>query len=105
MHFNETFFLFSFADSQDVDLDAILGELCALEQRCEGEIASTPVSENQGQVGRPLNGRINSGETTEISKNDGKYTNSSSKYLSKFENVSEIALKKNFKGISHYYTY
>ncbi|XP_051162589.1 abnormal cell migration protein 10 isoform X2 [Leptopilina boulardi] len=57
-------------DSQDVDLDAILGELCALERRCDGDIAATPVSDSQRQ-GRPGSTRINSGENTEIGKNEG----------------------------------
>ncbi|KAJ8683746.1 hypothetical protein QAD02_019538 [Eretmocerus hayati] len=61
--------------SQDVDLDAILGELCALEQRCENEIAATPNSDNQRQ-NRPTNGRITSGEGTDISKNEGLRTDS-----------------------------
>lgn len=63
--------LFIFADSQDVDLDAILGELCALERRCDGDIASTPAPDTQ-RPGRPNSGRINTGEnTTDIGKNDG----------------------------------
>ncbi|XP_031789307.1 amyloid beta A4 precursor protein-binding family B member 1-interacting protein isoform X4 [Nasonia vitripennis] len=56
-------------DSQDVDLDAILGELCALEQRCENDIASAPTSDNQ-RLNRPTNGRINPGENTDIGKNE-----------------------------------
>lgn len=58
-----------FLDSQDVDLDAILGELCALERRCDGDIASTPAPDNQ-RPGRPNSGRINPGDSTDIGKND-----------------------------------
>ncbi|XP_011310496.1 amyloid beta A4 precursor protein-binding family B member 1-interacting protein isoform X2 [Fopius arisanus] len=57
-------------DSQDVDLDAILGELCALERRCDGDIASTPAPDVQ-RPGRPNSGRINAGDNTDIGKNDG----------------------------------
>ncbi|XP_046420011.1 amyloid beta A4 precursor protein-binding family B member 1-interacting protein isoform X1 [Neodiprion fabricii] len=57
-------------DSQDVDLDAILGELCALERRCDGDIAATPAPDSQRQ-GRPNNTRINPTDSTDISKNDG----------------------------------
>lgn len=57
-------------DKITIDLDAILGELCALERRCDGDIAATPVSDSQRQ-GRPGSTRINSGENTEIGKNDG----------------------------------
>ncbi|KAF7987666.1 hypothetical protein HCN44_003529 [Aphidius gifuensis] len=57
-------------DSQDVDLDAILGELCALERRCDGDIASTPAPDTQ-RPGRPNSGRINPGDSTDIGKNDG----------------------------------
>ncbi|XP_008560684.1 amyloid beta A4 precursor protein-binding family B member 1-interacting protein isoform X2 [Microplitis demolitor] len=57
-------------DSQDVDLDAILGELCALERRCDGDIASTPAPDTQ-RTGRPNSGRINAGDNTDIGKTDG----------------------------------
>ncbi|KAK0176053.1 hypothetical protein PV328_000229 [Microctonus aethiopoides] len=57
-------------DSQDVDLDAILGELCALERRCDGDIASTPAPDTQ-RPGRPTIARINPSDSTEIGKNDG----------------------------------
>ena len=57
------------ADSQDVDLDAILGELCALEQRCENDLAATPNSDNQ-RPNRPTNGRITAGEN-DIGKTEG----------------------------------
>ncbi|XP_034935672.1 amyloid beta A4 precursor protein-binding family B member 1-interacting protein isoform X2 [Chelonus insularis] len=57
-------------DSQDVDLDAILGELCALERRCDGDIASTPAPDTQRQ-GRPNSTRINAGDNTDIGKTDG----------------------------------
>ncbi|XP_063991895.1 amyloid beta A4 precursor protein-binding family B member 1-interacting protein isoform X2 [Diachasmimorpha longicaudata] len=57
-------------DSQDVDLDAILGELYALERRCDGDIASTPAPDAQ-RPGRPNSGRINAGDNTDIGKNDG----------------------------------
>ncbi|KAL6259550.1 hypothetical protein P5V15_009468 [Pogonomyrmex californicus] len=56
-------------DSQDVDLDAILGELCALERRCDGDIAATPAPDSQ-RPGRPTSARINSGDNTDI-KNEG----------------------------------
>ncbi|XP_066593265.1 abnormal cell migration protein 10 [Prorops nasuta] len=56
-------------DSQDVDLDAILGELCALERRCDGDIAATPAGDSQRQ-GRPGSGRINPSDSTDIAKND-----------------------------------
>ncbi|XP_050451244.1 amyloid beta A4 precursor protein-binding family B member 1-interacting protein isoform X2 [Cataglyphis hispanica] len=56
-------------DSQDVDLDAILGELCALERRCDGDIASTPAPDTQ-RPGRPSSARINPGDSTDI-KNEG----------------------------------
>ncbi|XP_070162246.1 amyloid beta A4 precursor protein-binding family B member 1-interacting protein isoform X3 [Polyergus mexicanus] len=56
-------------DSQDVDLDAILGELCALERRCDGDIASTPAPDTQ-RSGRPSSTRINPGDSTDI-KNEG----------------------------------
>ncbi|KOC64177.1 Ras-associated and pleckstrin homology domains-containing protein 1 [Habropoda laboriosa] len=59
-----------FVDSQDVDLDAILGELCALERRCDGDIAATPASDTQRQ-GRPNSTRITAGDNTDISKNEG----------------------------------
>lgn len=62
--------LFDLADSPDVDLDAILGELCALEQRCENDIACAPNSDNQRQI-RPTNGRIHPGDSTDIGKNEG----------------------------------
>ncbi|XP_058801146.1 amyloid beta A4 precursor protein-binding family B member 1-interacting protein [Phymastichus coffea] len=62
-------------DSPDVDLDAILGELCALEQRCESDMASAPNSENQRQ-NRPSNGRIQSEDNTDIGKNEGMRTDS-----------------------------
>lgn len=58
------------ADSQDVDLDAILGELCALERRCDGDIASTPAPDSQRQ-GRPNSTRITAGDNTDIGKNEG----------------------------------
>lgn len=58
------------ADSQDVDLDAILGELCALERRCDGDIASTPALDSQRQ-GRPNSTRITAGDNTDIGKNEG----------------------------------
>lgn len=58
------------ADSQDVDLDAILGELCALERRCDGDIASTPAPDSQRQ-GRPNSTRIAAGDNTDIGKNEG----------------------------------
>lgn len=57
-------------DSQDVDLDAILGELCALERRCDGDIAATPAQDSQRQ-GRPNNGRITATDNTDIGKNEG----------------------------------
>ncbi|XP_016921653.2 amyloid beta A4 precursor protein-binding family B member 1-interacting protein isoform X2 [Apis cerana] len=57
-------------DSQDVDLDAILGELCALERRCDGDIASTPAPDSQRQ-GRPNSTRITAGDNTDIGKNEG----------------------------------
>ncbi|XP_043803822.1 amyloid beta A4 precursor protein-binding family B member 1-interacting protein-like isoform X3 [Apis laboriosa] len=57
-------------DSQDVDLDAILGELCALERRCDGDIASTPAPDSQRQ-GRPNSARITPGDNTDIGKNEG----------------------------------
>ncbi|KZC12194.1 Ras-associated and pleckstrin homology domains-containing protein 1 [Dufourea novaeangliae] len=57
-------------DSQDVDLDAILGELCALERRCDGDIASTPAPDAQRQ-GRPNSTRITAGDNTDIGKNEG----------------------------------
>lgn len=59
----------AFADSQDVDLDAILGELCALERRCDGDIAATPAPDSQ-RPGRPTSARINPGDNTDI-KNEG----------------------------------
>lgn len=59
-----------FTDSQDVDLDAILGELCALERRCDGDIASTPAPDTQ-RTGRPNSGRINTGDNNDIGKTDG----------------------------------
>lgn len=68
-------FFFLLADSQDVDLDAILGELCALERRCDGDIASTPAPDAQ-RAGRPNSGRINTGDSTDIGKNDGGMFNS-----------------------------
>jgi len=58
-----------FVDSQDVDLDAILGELCALERRCDGDIAATPASDSQ-RPGRPTSARINPSDNTDI-KNEG----------------------------------
>lgn len=58
-----------FTDSQDVDLDAILGELCALERRCDGDIAATPAPDSQ-RPGRPASARINPGDNTDI-KNEG----------------------------------
>ncbi|CAD1471645.1 unnamed protein product [Heterotrigona itama] len=57
-------------DSQDVDLDAILGELCALERRCDGDIASTPAPDSQRQS-RPNSTRITAGDNTDIGKNEG----------------------------------
>ncbi|XP_053980982.1 amyloid beta A4 precursor protein-binding family B member 1-interacting protein isoform X1 [Hylaeus anthracinus] len=57
-------------DSQDVDLDAILGELCALERRCDGDIAATPAPDSQRQ-GRPNSTRITAGDNTDIGKNEG----------------------------------
>ncbi|KAF7381937.1 hypothetical protein HZH68_015810 [Vespula germanica] len=57
-------------NSQDVDLDAILGELCALERRCDGDIAATPAQDSQRQ-GRPNNGRITATDNTDIGKNEG----------------------------------
>ncbi|XP_015600274.1 abnormal cell migration protein 10 isoform X2 [Cephus cinctus] len=62
-------------DSQDVDLDAILGELCALERRCDGDIAATPAPDSQRQ-GRPNSTRINPGDSTDIGKNEGMRTDS-----------------------------
>ncbi|XP_047368899.1 amyloid beta A4 precursor protein-binding family B member 1-interacting protein-like isoform X2 [Vespa velutina] len=62
-------------DSQDVDLDAILGELCALERRCDGDIAATPAQDSQRQ-GRPNNGRITATDNTDIGKNEGIRTDS-----------------------------
>ncbi|XP_011162025.1 abnormal cell migration protein 10 isoform X2 [Solenopsis invicta] len=56
-------------DSQDVDLDAILGELCALERRCDGDIAATPAPDSQ-RPGRPTSARINPSDNTDI-KNEG----------------------------------
>lgn len=65
------FVSFSFvADSQDVDLDAILGELCALERRCDGDIAATSAPDAQRQ-GRPNSTRITPGDNTDIGKNEG----------------------------------
>ncbi|XP_043270695.1 amyloid beta A4 precursor protein-binding family B member 1-interacting protein isoform X3 [Venturia canescens] len=58
-------------DSQDVDLDAILGELCALERRCDGDIASTGQAPDSQRTGRPNSARINAGDSTDIGKNDG----------------------------------
>lgn len=58
------------ADSQDVDLDAILGELCALERRCDGDIAATPATDSQRQ-GRPNSARITASDNTDIGKNEG----------------------------------
>ncbi|XP_076223729.1 uncharacterized protein LOC116430995 isoform X2 [Nomia melanderi] len=57
-------------DSQDVDLDAILGELCALERRCDGDIAATSAPDAQRQ-GRPNSTRITPGDNTDIGKNEG----------------------------------
>ncbi|XP_012288532.1 abnormal cell migration protein 10 isoform X2 [Orussus abietinus] len=57
-------------DSQDVDLDAILGELCALERRCDGDIAATPSGDAQ-RPGRPNSTRINQGDGSDIGKNEG----------------------------------
>lgn len=64
-------FLFNAADSQDVDLDAILGELCALERRCDGDIASTGPAPDSQRSGRPNSARITAGDSTDIGKNDG----------------------------------
>lgn len=64
----------AFADSQDVDLDAILGELCALERRCDGDITATPASDSQ-RPGRPTSARINPSENTDIKNEGGRYLN------------------------------
>lgn len=50
-------------------MDAILGELCALERRCDGDIAATPAPDSQ-RSGRPTSARINAGDNTDI-KNEG----------------------------------
>ncbi|XP_018340528.1 PREDICTED: ras-associated and pleckstrin homology domains-containing protein 1-like isoform X1 [Trachymyrmex septentrionalis] len=62
-------------DSQDVDLDAILGELCALERRCDGDIAATPAPDSQ-RPGRPTSARINPGDNTDIKNEGGMRTDS-----------------------------
>ncbi|XP_011331307.1 abnormal cell migration protein 10 isoform X3 [Ooceraea biroi] len=62
-------------DSQDVDLDAILGELCALERRCDGDIAATPAPDSQ-RSGRPTSARINPGDSTDIKNEGGLRTDS-----------------------------
>ncbi|XP_014481602.1 PREDICTED: amyloid beta A4 precursor protein-binding family B member 1-interacting protein isoform X1 [Dinoponera quadriceps] len=62
-------------DSQDVDLDAILGELCALERRCDGDIAATPAPDSQ-RPGRPTSARINPGDNTDIKNEGGLRTDS-----------------------------
>ncbi|XP_015173825.1 PREDICTED: ras-associated and pleckstrin homology domains-containing protein 1-like isoform X1 [Polistes dominula] len=58
-------------DSQDVDLDAILGELCALERRCDGDIAATTPAQDSQRQSRPNNGRITATDNTDIGKNEG----------------------------------
>lgn len=78
------------ADSQDVDLDAILGELCALERRCDGDIASTPAPDSQRQ-GRPNSTRITAGDNTDIGKNEGGTYDFLSFFLSR--NLSRLFIR------------
>lgn len=43
---------FAVADSQDVDLDAILGELCALESQYDEALAATATIPNPAKPGQ-----------------------------------------------------
>lgn len=74
-----------FADSQDVDLDAILGELCALERRCDGDIAATPAPDSQ-RPGRPTSARINPSDNTDIKNEGGTCMNAEETFLRHIRN-------------------